>query len=269
MSEKIYSFISSDPDNFGTVVGAVTETDSEMIEYYVSDINFQNFMITTTDDYIIVRHEGILFYKEDKRINFPDKSDYTDDSLIPFLNNLFTSLFTVEKLDDGKLKIHTISGTSYIKEMSHRVRMLLGLMNYRLNPTYEVNHFCTETPNISMGNLMYLNSIEAGKSLMMKNHEGSTINSSIMYVINQFMKPFIPTIVKNKHKQMIKRMSSNSLRKMTFQLTDKYNVPIVLKSPLLVSIIVCTYRKNSLNTRRQIIHSEHYWFLMILLGLRC
>jgi hypothetical protein len=113
-------------------------------------------------------------------------------------------------------------------------------MNYNNFGRFDYHFYCTETPNTSLGNFMYLNSFEAGDSKITTNSDGYLINSSSIYVINQFMKPFIPVIVKNKHKQMVRYMNALSLRHITFQLCDKYNVPIILKSPLLVSIIIST-----------------------------
>jgi hypothetical protein len=240
-----YSFISSDPNSFSTLSFDVNLTGTGTTKYWVSDINFQGFLLTTTDDYIeFENHRRQKYY-------FPNKSDYDEDSLVEFLNELINDRTDVSpeaesrtevivgKTSDGLITFSDPSAEPHngiaIHGATHRVRLLLGLVNYFDDEEFHKVLTATETPNCSLGNLMYLHSFEAGDSVLCKNENGFIIGSSIIYTINQFMRPNLPVIVKNKHP--IKKYV-NSLSHLSFQLTDKYNIPVVLRSPLLVSIVL-------------------------------
>jgi hypothetical protein len=198
------------------------------VDYWVSDINFQNYLITTHDDYIIFD-----FGEQSQRFTFEDKSDYDEDMIVEFLSKLFTTYIRVSKQGDGTLLLTSIfSDHLNVYEATHRVKLLLGLMNY--TPLSNQYLHCTEAPNFNLGNLMYLNSFETGDSIITDYSYGQ----STIYIINQFTRPNLPVIVKNKHKLMKRRINPYSLTHISFQLCDKYNIPIVLRSPLMVSICI-------------------------------
>jgi hypothetical protein len=215
--------------------------------YYVQDINFQNFLVTTTDDYIIfhvIWMGGVPAIDQDFKFNFPNKNDYDEDMIVDFLYNLINTdsaskwRIHVDKNDVGILSFHineALFGSSlYINGITHRVKLLLGLVNYNNKHERVKNIVCSDRPDFCFGHMFYLNSFEAGNSMITKDVDGKIIGSSIAYIINQFIIPHLPVIVKNKHKQG--KRTVNMLSHISFQLCDKYNVPIVLLSPMTIAI---------------------------------
>jgi hypothetical protein len=230
----IYSFISRDPDNYGTIYQDINIPKTDDVIYYVSDINFQNYLVTTKDDFIIFEYPD---EQQTFKYTFPDKSDYDEDTLVSFLNTLFNNEVKVTKNNDGTLRFqnpeHSVIDVYFA---THRVELLLGLIHYM--PLSMSFVLCTECPNCNLGNMMFLNSFEAGSPVITSDEYGRIIGSSTIYIINQFTRPNLPVIVKNKHKLMKRSINPYSLTHISFQLCDKYNVPIVLRSPMSVSITV-------------------------------
>lgn len=231
----IYNVTSSDTNNYETVsIKINVPWNCSDIKFYVKSINtYSNFYVTTTDDFIKYSIGETI-----KTFNFSNKSSYDIDSLDSDIKKLIPDLncvYTENKL----LKFSNESDITII-EASHRVKMLLGLINMEL-PIKGKEIICKTVPTTTFYNKLFLLCLnQFGMPLCNKNKGNSDVSMdynypNICYVIDTFLRDGLPIILTKK--QMTIEVPFYDLKFLNLQLVDQFYEPIILKSPLSVTLM--------------------------------
>ena len=228
----IYSLSSSVPEHYETInVNINIPWKCEQVKYYVSNVNtMSNFLITTEEDFLLIVMEG-----EEYNITFTNKTDY-ESSLISDLKKLFgcyekTKTAVIEKNEQGNLKI-TLDKDFQIKDASHRVKLLLGLYHTALpvSSTDKV-YVCSSPPITNYANKLYLVSLQ-----------GQAIHAT-KDSIDTFIKPGLP-LIKDFDINPIKTViQAADLSRSSMTLVDFQFEPVVLLSPLFVTLKIKPVKK--------------------------
>lgn len=231
----IYSITSGDPNNYSKVSTKINPPwYCSKVKYYVKSINTtSNFYITTDEDFIIfdIGEEPNIYV-------FPNKSSYDFDTLAETINEITPEL-NVEFTENKLLKFKN-EKIIKIVDASHRVKLLLGLINMEL-PIEGKEIICKTVPTTTFYNKLYLN-CEFGDGIILSNKNTNNDNGidyvypNICYVIDTFMKDGLPIILNKK--QMSIKTAYSDLKRLTFQLVDIYMCPVKLLSPLSITIIL-------------------------------
>ena len=238
----IYSLSSSVPEHYETInVNINIPWKCEQVKYYVSNVNtMSNFLITTEEDFLLIVIEG-----EEYNISFTNKTDY-ESSLIADLKELFgcyekTKTAVIEKNEQGNLKF-TLDKDFQIKDASHRVKLLLGLYHTALpvSSTDKV-YVCLSPPITNYANKLYLVSLQGQAIHATK--EGLEYTPSVTCSIDTFIKPGLP-LIKDFDINPIKTViQAADLSRSSMTLVDFQFEPVVLLSPLFVTLKIKPVKK--------------------------
>ena len=238
----IYSLSSSVPEHYETInVNINIPWKCEQVKYYVSNVNtMSNFLITTEEDFLLIVMEG-----EEYNISFTNKTDY-ESSLISDLKELFgcyekTKTAVIEKNEQGNLKF-TLDKDFQIKDASHRVKLLLGLYHTALpvSSTDKV-YVCLSPPITNYANKLYLVSLQGQAIHATK--EGMEYTPSVTCSIDTFIKPGLP-LIKDFDINPIKTViQAADLSRSSMTLVDFQFEPVVLLSPLFVTLKIKPVKK--------------------------
>ena len=121
-----------------------------------------------------------------------------------------------------------------IIDASHRVKLLLGLYhsNFPINSNASKSIIADSTPMLTYGNVLYLKSNQGNALGMII--EGNRYHSPCIYRINNFLKPGLPIISNQKGDKVI--VNAEAAKTITMQLVDFMYEPIVLKSPMFITL---------------------------------
>lgn len=241
-----YQIYSQDPNNYGMITFNPTiPWNTHRVEYKVTNVNtYSNFLITTKDDSITIETES-KYYAKNKTYNFTDKSSYDIDEMSTSLTNMFSdSGVTVSINDSGCLELQG-AGKLKITECSHRVQLLLGIYNMKLPIVSDGDNciICASTPILTYGNLLYLKSNQGNSFGMML--DDRSYHTPCIYRINQFLKSGIPLISDKKGDKII--VNAEAAKTITMQLVDFMYEPVILKSPMFVTVKIKMIPDGSLN----------------------
>ena len=238
----IYSLSSSDPNHYETIdVNINIPWKCEQVKYYVSNVNtMSNFLLTTEEDYLIIVIDG-----EEYRFTFTSKTDY-ESSLIKDLKELFncydkTKTAIIEKNEHGCLKL-TLDKDFEIIDASHRVKLLLGLYHTTLpvSSTDKV-YVCSSPPITNYANKLYLVSLQ-GQAIH-ASKEGMEYTPSVACSIDTFIKSGLP-LIKDFDINPIKTViQASDLSRSSMTLVDFQFEPVVLLSPLFVTLKIKPVKK--------------------------
>ena len=238
----IYSLSSSDPNHYETIdVNINIPWKCEQVKYYVSNVNtMSNFLLTTEEDYLIIVIDG-----EEYRFTFTSKTDY-ESSLIKDLKELFncydkTKTAIIEKNEHGCLKL-TLDKDFEIIDASHRVKLLLGLYHTTLpvSSTDKV-YVCSSPPITNYANKLYLVSLQ-GQAIH-ASKEGMEYTPSVACSIDTFIKSGLP-LIKDFDINPIKTViQAADLSRSSMTLVDFQFEPVVLLSPLFVTLKIKPVKK--------------------------
>ena len=238
----IYSLSSSDPNHYETIdVNINIPWKCEQVKYYVSNVNtMSNFLLTTEEDYLIIVIDG-----EEYRFTFTSKTDY-ESSLIKDLKELFncydkTKTAIIEKNANGCLKF-TLDKDFEIIDASHRVKLLLGLYHTTLpvSSTDKV-YVCSSPPITNYANKLYLVSLQ-GQAIH-ASKEGMEYTPSVACSIDTFIKSGLP-LIKDFDINPIKTViQAADLSRSSMTLVDFQFEPVVLLSPLFVTLKIKPVKK--------------------------
>ena len=238
----IYSLSSSDPNHYETIdVNINIPWKCEQVKYYVSNVNtMSNFLLTTDEDYLIIVMDG-----EEYRFTFTNKTDY-ESSLIKDLKELFncydkTKTAVIEKNEHGCLKI-TLDKDFEIIDASHRVKLLMGLYHTTL-PVSSSNkvYVCSSPPITNYANKLYLVSLQ-GQAIH-ASKEGMEYTPSVACSIDTFIKSGLP-LIKDFDINPIKTViQAADLSRSSMTLVDFQFEPVVLLSPLFVTLKIKPVKK--------------------------
>ena len=225
-----YQVHSKDPNNYGTIsFNPDIPWNTHKVEYKVTNLNtFANFLITTDDDYIELKTTGDpRQYKI-----FKNKTSYELEEVIKLLNEELPVTCTVT--DTGVISMEYTKDFQII-DASHRVKLLLGLYHskFPINSNSENNTIIADsTPMLTYGNVLYLKSNQGNALGMII--EGDRYHTPCIYRINNFLKPGLPIISNQKGDRVI--VNAEAAKTITMQLVDFMYEPIVLKSPMFVTL---------------------------------
>ena len=238
----IYSLSSSNPEHYETIeVNINIPWKCEQVKYYVSNVNtMSNFLLTTEEDFLLILMEG-----EEYRINFPSKTDY-ESSLIEDLKELFgkyekTKTVKIEKNEHGCLQF-ALDNNFQIIDASHRVKLLLGLYHTTLpvSSTDKV-YACPSPPITNYANKLYLVSLQ-GQAIH-STKEGMEYTPSVACSIDTFIKSGLP-LIKDFDLNPIKTViQASDLSRSSMTLVDFQFEPVVLLSPLFVTLKIKAVKK--------------------------
>ena len=238
----IYSLSSSDPNHYETIdVNINIPWKCEQVKYYVSNVNtMSNFLLTTEEDYLIIVIDG-----EEYRFTFTNKTDY-ESSLIKDLKELFncydkTKTAIIEKNANGCLKF-TLDKDFEIIDASHRVKLLVGLYHTTLpvSSTDKV-YVCSSPPITNYANKLYLVSLQ-GQAIH-ASKEGMEYTPSVACSIDTFIKSGLP-LIKDFDINPIKTViQAADLSRSSMTLVDFQFEPVVLLSPLFVTLKIKPVKK--------------------------
>ena len=238
----IYSLSSSDPNHYETIdVNINIPWKCEQVKYYVSNVNtMSNFLLTTEEDYLIIVMDG-----EEYRFTFSSKTDY-ESSLIKDLKELFncydkTKTAVIEKNEHGCLKF-TLDKDFEIIDASHRVKLLVGLYHTTLpvSSTDKV-YVCSSPPITNYANKLYLVSLQ-GQAIH-ASKEGMEYTPSVACSIDTFIKSGLP-LIKDFDINPIKTViQAADLSRSSMTLVDFQFEPVVLLSPLFVTLKIKPVKK--------------------------
>ena len=224
-----YQVHSKDPNNYGTIsFNPDIPWNTHKVEYKVTNLNtFTNFLITSDDDYIELNTST---HPKQYKI-FKNKISYEIEEVIKLLNEELPVTCTVT--DTGVISMEYTKAFQII-DASHRVKLLLGLYHskFPINSNASKSIIADSTPMLTYGNVLYLKSNQGNALGMII--EGNRYHSPCIYRINNFLKPGLPIISNQKGDKVI--VNAEAAKTITMQLVDFMYEPIVLKSPMFVTL---------------------------------
>ena len=202
------------------------------IKYYVSSLNTKgNILITTKNDVI--------------KIKFDDE---TNDSIIEFddayslsISDVKKSLESIPKLGanlvNKRLRIKPTSGFKFTY-ISHRAGLVTGLLNAKINETYEVTDdgYEFDIPILDYANKLYLIS-KQGQAIQ-SNIGDREYTPSVIANVDAFIKDGAPLIItfETYGKPIKNVVNVDSFKMIELELVDFMYHPIILHSPMFITL---------------------------------
>lgn len=202
------------------------------VKYYVSSLNtLGNIMICTKDDYIETNYS-----KKPTKLNFKtDKFSYTVKELENDLNDL--SSFTWEYNEDTRTFKIITSTRLVIYSISHRAALLTGLYNTPMPLEIEMKseYIIKDIPILNHTKL-YLTSLQG--NAIYSNIGEQQYTPSVIGTINTITLDKKPLIYdfETESKPLKIKTYTDSLKYLELSLVDFQYQPILLKSPLFITI---------------------------------
>ena len=237
--------IQSNPSDYSTVrMNLDIPWKCDYVKYYVSSINTKdNFLSTTNDDYLLFETGG----KEEIRIEFKDTYYYSMNYLIKYMNEV-QKIITFENDNNRTINLHNTNDVDirFIKG-THRAKLITGF--------YNTTEFLVEAGNtkavpdlpiLDFANKLYLVSLQGQavySSIGDKQYTPSVIaNIDSMIVDNEAL------IVNYDTAKPIKiKCNTDSLKYLEMRLVDFMYQPIILKSPLFITLKIKPALKADIN----------------------
>ncbi len=196
--------------------------------YYVLShfSTISSFLITTVDDYLLLQIGAEII-----EVRFTNRNEYDD--LPSNLRELLPSEITVDLNLQGTLTLSHASQEFSIVDASHRVKLLLGLY-YTPLPLQSTDHriVIPSTPLTSFGNILFLQpqlSTVVGSST-----DRGIVFTSLCYEVSEIFVPGIPII--SHRVGPLAKIDFSELSRMSFTLVDFLGEPVILKSPLFLTM---------------------------------
>lgn len=201
---------------------------TKYVKYHVSSLNTKaNVLLTTKDDKIV--------FDQGDPIKFENKYSFSETDVLNLLS--CTPLFKA-RYENKRLVITPNKDFSFMS-ISHRARLVTGLMNAKLNEVYEEGKdYVFDIPILDYANKLYLVS-KQGVSIN-SNIGDREYTPSVIASIDAFIKDGIPIIVNFESfaKPIKTVVNIDSFKLVEMELVDFMYQPIVLNSPLFVTMKV-------------------------------
>ena len=216
----------------------------DYVKYYVSSINTKaNFLSTTNEDYLLFETEG----KEKIRIEFKDTYYYSMNYLVKYMNSIQTII--TFKNDNNRTILLQNDNDQLIKfiEGSHRAKLITGFYNateFFLDGGDAKS--VPDLPILDYANKLYLVSLQGQavySSIGDKQYTPSVIaNIDTMILDGEAL------IVNYDIAKPIKiKTNTDSLKLLEMRLVDFMYQPIILKSPLFITLKIKPALKADVN----------------------
>lgn len=243
----ICSIKSIDPEKYNTVSFNIDiPWKSRYVKYYVSSINtLSNILLTTDTDYILFafksRRNNIPNI-ECIKIQFKNKFKYSIDELLKYLNenqtliieNAKTLTFSIN--ENKTITIENSDADMVIMSCTPRIKNLLGLYNTDIDSIVISKSFSIHDIPILQHTKFYLVSLQG--QAVQSNIGDKGYTPSIIGNIDTITldgKPFIYNFEKEGKPLKIKTYT-DSLKYLELSLVDFMYQPVVLKSPLFITL---------------------------------
>ena len=226
---SLHYVTSTDPDNYGTVKYSITPVVSQPCQVRVSGIQYTaNFSITTTDDFITVEDDGDIT----STYQFKESTAYYSETITSDLPTALGSTdFTFTLMSNGCLEIDS-DKWSEMTNASHRAKLLLGLYTCDFPLTFPIK--APSVPMTMFGNILYLKSNLPSPIGIRSNKNKDEEYPNVVYKGSDFLYPNIPVNSRTPGPVIITK--TDNLTDLEFQLVDFQMEPIILHSPLTVTI---------------------------------
>ena len=203
------------------------------IKYYVSSLNTKaNILITTKNDVI----KFIDPNDEVHTITFEDKYYMSENQMLMYMNS-FTDYFTAE-IVSRQIVIKPIMDIQFT-ELTHRARLVTGLLNVKLNEIYYRNETYTfDIPILDYANKLYLVS-KQGQAIQ-SNIGDMEYTPSVIANVDALIKDnssFIVTF-ETYGKPIKNVVNVDSFKMIELELVDFMYQPIILRSPMFITLKV-------------------------------
>lgn len=202
------------------------------VKYHVSSLNTKaNILVTTNTDKIIIDSDKLNY-----EITFNDKFSLSEKEMM----NKFEQVKEVfeSRIENKKLVITPLKNFSFV-QITHRARLVTGLIDAPLNVMFETgNDYIFDIPILDYANKLYLIS-KQGQSIS-SNIGDREYTPSIIANIDTFIKDGVPIIVnfESFSKPIKTTVNINSFKLIEMELVDFMYEPIVLNSPLFITMKV-------------------------------
>ena len=234
-----YQIVSQDPENYNTVsFNPTIPWNTHRVQYKITNINtFSNFLITTDDDYI----EFDTTPGDPRKFTcFKNKTSWELEEIVKILNEELPLITTIT--DAGTLSFQ-YTKPFQLTDASHRVKLILGLYHMKFPISCDSNNFiiAASTPMLNYGNVLYLRSLQGNSVGMI--HDSSNVYAPCIYRINTFLKSGLPLISDRKGDKII--VNAEAAKTITMQLVDFMYEPVILKSPMFVTLKIKMHELNN------------------------
>ena len=206
----------------------------EYIKYHVASINTRDILVTSRDDVIEFECDDGKFTLE-----CDDSYDVDKDYLEGILSYGNHRCFRIEYKLTGHIEITPLVEGFRFTKISHRLGLVTGLYNAKLNEEYPINvPFLTERPIIDYANKLYLVS-KQGQAI--QSNIGSmeytpSVIASIDYIIGRDI-PIIQNF-ETYGKPIKNVVNIDSFKQIELELVDFQYQPVLLMSPMFITIKV-------------------------------
>ena len=211
-----------------------------------------NFLLTTDEDYFTIEHEG-----QEYRFDFSNCMDY-ESSLTKTLTTFLEALPDITLSIDSRNRFKFVSQSNKsfkIIEATHRAKLLLGLYHTQL-PI--ISNWDIETrlqaviapspPITNYANKLYLVSLQGQAVHSIK--DGLEYTPSVACSIDSFVKSGLP-LIKDFDLNPIKTVvQASDLSRSSMTLVDFQFEPVVLLSPLFITLKIKPVKKYSVGVHK-------------------
>lgn len=202
----------------------------EYVKYYVSSINTKaNILITTKDDYLVFETAD-----NEIKIQFEDCFNFTISSLTKFLNAC-QSVITFKNINNKTISINSTKNIT-LTSSTHRAKLITGLYNTKefiCNANEEI--LVPDLPILDFANKLYLVSLQGVP--MNSSIDDQEYTPSVIANIDAMVIDGEPLMVNYDMTKPIKiKTNTDSLKYLEMRLVDFMFKPIILKSPLFITI---------------------------------
>lgn len=206
----------------------------QYIEYHVASINTRDILITSNDDVIEFEYAGGRHTCE-----CDDSYDIDKEYLASILHYGDHGCFDTELTLTGRMKFKPLVDGFKFTKISHRLGLVTGLYNVKLNEEYPRDEFVVcERPIIDYANKLYLVS-KQGQAIQ-SNIGDVEYTPSVIASIDHLIGKDIP-IMQNfeTYGKPIKNIVNiDSFKQIELELVDFQFQPVRLESPMFITIKV-------------------------------
>lgn len=201
----------------------------QYIKYHVSSLNTKaNILLTTTEDKIVIEDDD-----KNYEAVFEDKYSLSETNMLTYLSAL--SILTVS-IVNKRLTITPSKDFRFVV-LTHRARLVTGLLSAKLNETYKAGQqYVFDIPILDYANKLYLVS-KQGTSIQ-SNIGDREYTPSVIANVDTFIRDGIPLIVNfETYGTPIKSVVNiDSFKMIELELVDFMYHPIILSSPMFVTM---------------------------------
>ena len=231
----LYSIQSTNPNDYGTVsLNLNIPWKCSYVKYYISSLNTKaNILMTTDDDYLLFESS-----KEVIKIEFKDMYAYSLNYLVNHMNAC-QKIITFKNINNRTISLTSTEDISFI-EGTHRAKLITGFYNMKNNESFgcvkDTEEFVPDLPVLDLANKLYLVSLQGnaiGSQIRDKEYTPSVIATIDTMIMDN--EPIIYNFERDGKPIKIK-CNTDSLKYIEMRLVDFMYQPIILKSPLFITL---------------------------------